>query len=187
LKELSKYADNLRLAADDWGEDWKTLISILMSARTRDSVTIKVSTNLFDKYDLEGLANAKLKDVEKIIRSVNFYHNKAKYVLECAKGIVSLGKVPSDVESLVKLSGVGRKTANVFIASIGGDAIGVDTHVGRIARKLGWTTHIDPFKVEIDLCNLFPKSSWRKVNNILVKFGQSNRGKKEDLILEKIK
>lgn len=118
---------------------------------------------------------------------MNFYRNKAKNVLGCAKGIVSLGMVPSDVESLMQLPGVGRKTANVFIAATGGDAIGVDTHVGRISKKLGWTTHTDPYKVEKDLMNLFPKSKWTSINYVLVKFGQSNRGKKEDAIIEKIK
>ncbi|MBT3262194.1 endonuclease III [Candidatus Woesearchaeota archaeon] len=190
LNELSEHNSDPRLAAEGWSEDWQILIATLLSARTRDTVTVKVATALFEKYKtLKEISELNLEALEQEIKSVNFYRNKARFVLGCVKGILehfSEG-LPCDASELVKLTGVGRKTANVFIASMGGDAIGVDTHVGRVARKLGWTTHTDPDKVEKDLCELFPQSSWRSVNYILVKFGQSNRGKKEDLILEKIK
>ncbi len=190
LKELKKYSLNPRLAAEGWDKDWKTLIATLMSARTKDDKTIPVAEKLFKKYNtVQKLANASYLDVAKIIKPINFYLTKSKRVVDCAKDLVEnyKSKVPLQIEELIKLPGVGRKTANVFLAEQGQAAIGVDTHVGRISRKLGWTKQTNPDKVEEDLKNLFPKSKWRSINYILVSFGQSNRGKKEDPILDKIK
>ena len=96
------------------------------------------------------------------------------------------GKPPHTIEQLIELPGVGRKTANVFLSEIGKEAIGVDTHVARISKKLGWTTNTDPKKVEEDLKALFPKEAWSRINLVLVRFGQNNRGKKEDEILRKV-
>jgi endonuclease-3 len=190
LDELAKFNINPRLAAEGWDDEWKTLIATLLSARTHDSVAVVVADRLFKKYNsAEKLAKAPLKAVEHIVKPVNFYKNKARNVLGCAKGIVSLfhGVLPRDINELTRLPGVGRKTANVFLASLGVQAVGVDTHVARISRKLGWTKHINPVKVEKDLKRLFPEERWRSINYILVKFGQSNRGKMEDAILEGIK
>src|SRR3989344_4561783 len=98
------------------------------------------------------------------------------------------GKVPLDFDKLVELSGVGRKTANVFLSEQGKDAIGVDTHINYISQKLGWTKNSKPEKIEEDLKKLFPKEYWSSLNPILVRFGQTNTNrKKKDEILEKIK
>jgi len=189
LSQLSKYKTNRRLAAESWNKPWKTLIATLLSARTLDTTTIPVSEILFKKYPTsDKLANAKLKDVMGIIRPVNYYRNKSKYVIKCCKQLRKFkGVPPSDIDELVKLMGVGRKTANVFLAEQGLPAIGVDTHVARLSFKLGWTKNEDPVKVENDLKKLFPKSKWNSLNYILVNFGQSHNRQEEDEILSKIK
>jgi endonuclease III len=182
---------DMRLTAESWDAPWKTLISILLSARTRDEVTIAVSTKLFEKYDrVEKLARAKKEDIEKAIRSINFYRNKTKSVLACARTLVEDydGKVPMDIDELVKLHGVGRKTANVFLAEYGGDTIGVDTHVSYISQRLGWTPNKDPAKIEKDLEVLFPRKYWKNMNSVLVRFGKTHTSKKEkDRILDYIR
>ncbi len=180
-----------RLAAQHWKEEWQTLISILLSARTRDDVTIPVAEKLFTHYPtLEQIANASQEEIEKTIKSINFFRNKSKNVRMCAKALVENfdGKVPHNVDDMITLPGVGRKTANVFLSEYGYHAIGVDTHVARVSYKLGWTTsRDDPVKIEKELEALFPQEKWSDVNNTLVRFGRNNRGKKEDSILEDIK
>lgn len=191
LKMLEKYGKSMRLAAEDWNSDWKTLISIILSARTRDETTIGVCIGLFRKYNSIGkLAKANLRDVEKIIKSVNFYRNKAKNISNCAKMLMKEhgGKVPGDFDELVKLPGVGRKTANVFLSEKGQDAIGVDTHVSYLSQKLGWSRSSKPEKIESDLENLFPEKYWSKINPILVRFGKTHISRrKKDIIIEEIK
>jgi len=190
LNKIKNLAKEIRLAADSWEEDWKTLIAILLSARTRDKVTIPVAENLFNKYgSLEKLAMANYHDVKRIINSVNYSNVKARKVIGCAKMLLSLynGRVPNDFNKLVELPGIGRKSANVFLAEKGYDRIGVDTHVAQISRKLGWTKHKNPALIERDLERLFPRKMWREINWILVRFGQSYTNKREkNLLLEKI-
>ena len=116
MDELRKSSRHMRLAAEEWGSDFQTLIAIILSARTLDETTIKVCTELFKIYpSAETLSMASVKDVEKMIVLINFYQNKARYVVECAKKLVEMydGNVPPDMEKLVELPGVGRKTANV--------------------------------------------------------------------------
>lgn len=190
LKGLRKLGKNLRLAAE-WNSPWKSLISTILSARTRDDKTIEVSNALYKKYgNLRKLSNADLGDVKKIIRGVNFYKNKSKNIIECAKQIMKdyNGKIPRDFDKLIELPGVGRKTANVFLAHQGGAHIGVDTHVGYISKYLGWTKHEKQEDVERDLEKLFPKSKWREINYVLVRFGQTYRSRKEkNKLLDEIK
>jgi len=189
LDALNKRSNNFRLAAEGWGEDWKTLLSIVLSARTRDEKTIEVANSLFAKYPtLLDLSKSKLRDLERIIRPINFYRNKAKNILNCCK-ILYLdygGEVPRNFEELIKLPGVGRKTANVFLAEIGRDHIGVDTHVFYISRYLGWSKSNTPINVEKDLKDLFPKDMWREINPILVRFGKTyiSRTKKNKILDE---
>ncbi|MBI2565004.1 endonuclease III [Candidatus Woesearchaeota archaeon] len=189
LHELKKFASNLRLAAEDWDVPWKNLISTMLSARTRDEVTIKVCNTLFKKYPTaKALANANLASVKKIIKPVNFYKTKAKNVIACARLLTKKysGKPPLDFDKLIELPGVGRKTVNVFLSEMGKDEIGVDTHVFQLSRKLGWTKNTKPELIEADLKKLFPKKYWREINPVLVRFGRTYRGKKKDEILEKI-
>lgn len=181
----------MRLAADSWDEEWKTLIATILSTRTRDEKTIPVAAELFKKYNtIRKLASSKLKDVQKIIKSINFYKTKSKNVINCAKIILEKynGKIPMDFDELLKLPGVGRKTANVFLAEYGKDRIAVDTHLSYISQKLGWTKNKDPHKIEKDLEKLFPKKYWKHLNPILVRFGKTNTSKrKKDEILNSIK
>jgi len=190
LKVLEKDVAGMRLAAEEWKEEWQTLLAILMSARTRDETTIVVAEKLFTAFPtLSKLAEAKEADIQKIIYQVNFFQNKAKYIVATSRELLTQfgGEVPHDMEKLVTLPGVGRKTANVFLAEYGVDAIGVDTHVSYISQKLGWTRSKTPDKIEQDLLALFPRTYWRKLNSILVRFGKTHQSRvKKDELLEKI-
>jgi len=191
LNEIEKLAEEKRLAADGWDEDWKILIATLMSAKTTDKITIPIAERLFRKYKtIRSLADARLGEAEGIIRGVNFYKTKARNILELAKILVKdyHSGVPHDFSKLIELPGVGRKTANVFLAEKGFNRIGADTHVTWLANQLGWTKHNNQEKIEKDLMKLFPKRYWGKINWILVRFGQTypSRAKKRG-ILKKIK
>ncbi|MFZ1970928.1 MAG: endonuclease III [Candidatus Nanoarchaeia archaeon] len=194
LKELSlldKDAKNMRLAAENWKNDWQTLISIILSARTRDEKTIEVAKKLFSKYkNAKELSNANIEDVKEIVKTVNYYNNKSRNIIKCSEKIATEyhNKVPKKEEELLRLSGVGRKTANVFLSEIGKDGLGVDTHVSYISQKLGWTMNSNPHKIEQDLKKLFPKKYWKRVNPILVRFGKTHISKKhKDELLNQIK
>lgn len=191
LKSLEEKSSEMRLAAESWNEDWKTLISTIMSARTRDEITIPTASKLFKKYNsLRKLSKSKLADVKKIIKPVNFYKNKSKNIINCAKFLVKNynSKIPYKLDELIKLPGVGRKTANVFLAEYGKHAIGVDTHLSYISRKLGWTKNENPYKIEKDLNKIFPKKYWKNLNSITVRFGKTYTSKKEkDKLLKKIR
>lgn len=192
FKQIKKYADtvNIRLAAEGWKEDWHILISTILSAQTRDEVTIPVSEQLFEKYPtIEKLAHAKLADIEKTIARINFYRNKARNLWNTAK-IVARDGLSYDEAVLLTYPGVGRKVANVFLSETNKkQAIAVDTHVFRIARRMGWSQGNTPEKVEKDLCTLFPKRMWNEINPTLVRFGKEfGRSKtREEALLSKIK
>lgn len=196
LKELkrliSKHPEKPRLAAEGWKEEWQTLIAIMLSAQTRDTKTIEVSNKLFKKYKTpEKIGKASLSSIENQIHSINYYKTKAKHIKETAQ-ILSKIKMPETLEELIKLPGVGRKTANVFLVEArNAPAIGVDTHVSRLAIKLNWTNKKfeDKFGIEKDLEKLFQKKYWNSINYILVTFGQTygRSRKEEDEIFEKIK
>ncbi len=190
LKEIGKLAPKeMRLAAE-WSEDWQVLISTILSAQTKDETTIRICEILFSKYSSpEKLGNASLNEIKKIIRPINYHKTKARNIKATAN-LISKRGIPESVEELMGLQGVGRKTANVFLAEFHKKAaIGVDTHVARISYKLGWTKNKDKYKIEKDLEKLFPRRYWRIINYILVRFGRSigtNR-KKEDEIIAKLK
>lgn len=191
FKEIEKMAHDLRLAADGWNEDWKTLIATLMSARTTDALTIPVADGLFKKYDsLEKLSHASINDIEHLIKSVNFYRNKSRFIFQLSKILVNdyNSSVPHEFDKLVELPGVGRKTANVFLAEKGHVTIGVDTHVAWISRQMGWTNSEKQEIVEKDLKELFPKQYWGKLNWVLVRFGQTYKSRAKKIkILREIK
>lgn len=191
LKALEKGGSDMRLAAEEWKNNFEILVSIIMSARTRDETTIPTAEKLFKEYPTpKKLGNAKQEDIEKIIRPVNFFRNKSKNIIACAKALDEdyKGEVPLDIDTLVKLPGVGRKTANVFLTEVGDSAIGVDTHVSYISQKLNWTKNSNPHKIEMDLKELFPKKYWNRVNSTLVRFGKTHTSKKQkDKLLEEIR
>lgn len=182
LAVLKRLGGTMRLAAEGWGEEWQTLVAIILSARTRDETTTRVGERLFKKFrTVHALARATAREVSFVIQPVNFYHNKTKNIINCTRVLDTHfgGLPPHDISSLLTLPGVGRKTANVFLASVGHDAIGVDTHVSYISRSLGWTQHTNPNKIEKDLEKLFPKTRWRKLNTICVQFGKKYKGRKK--------
>jgi len=193
LKALKKLTKNkqIRLAADDWNEDWQTLIATLMSARTTDKVTIPTAEQLFKKYPtLKKLAKSKKSEIAKIIKPVNFYKTKSKNIFNLSKILIKKykGSIPHKLEELIKLPGIGRKTANVFLAEKGYSNIGVDTHVSYISNYLGWTKNTKQEKVEQDLKSLFPKNKWKEINWILVTFGQTHTNRMlKNQILNKVK
>ncbi|TLX77835.1 MAG: endonuclease III [Thaumarchaeota archaeon] len=153
------------------------LIGTILSARTRDENTSVVVKKLFTKYkSASSLAQAKLSDVEKIIRSTGFYHVKAKRIIEVASLIDSKysGKVPDSLDELLKLPGVGRKTANcVLVYAFDKPAIPVDTHVHRISNRLGLVQTKTPEETEIELMKKIPKKYWLKINDTFVMYGQN--------------
>ena len=195
LNFLKSKGQKMRLAADGWKNEWQTLVAILLSARTRDEVTILVCEKLFSEYPTpEKFSKLHLREIKKIIRSINFYNNKAKNLFLMTEKLIKDfdGKVPHEIDDLITLPGVGRKTANVFLAQFGGNNIGVDTHVNYISNYLGWTNSKNPDIIEKDLENLFPKSKWKDVNNTLVHFGKTYTSKKKkdlwlDYVKEKVK
>ncbi|MBS3071205.1 endonuclease III, partial [Candidatus Pacearchaeota archaeon] len=153
LRILEKKSSDMRLAAESWNNDFEILISTILSARTRDEVTIPTAEKLFKIYpNSKSLAKAKLSSVKKIIKPINFYNNKSKNIIACAKALNEnySGKIPMNIDELIKLPGVGRKTANVFLSELNHDALGVDTHVSYISQKLGWTKNKNPYKIEED-------------------------------------
>ncbi len=155
---------------------FQLLIATIMSAQCTDNQVNKVSKNLFEKYpDPEDLSHAPLNDIKRIIYSTGFYNNKAKNIKACALAILNeyQAKVPEDISKLIRLPGVGRKTANVVLsAAFGHQTIVVDTHVLRISRRLGLTEKRDPVKVEYELRQIIPKPSWSDLSLQLIYFGR---------------
>lgn len=156
---------------------WELLVATILSAQCTDNRVNMVTKELFKKYPtIESFAEADLKILEKDIHSTGFYHNKAKNIIACAKGVLERhnGQVPSDIESLTALAGVGRKTANVIRGNIFHEpSIVVDTHVKRIAYKLGFTKETDPVKIEFDLMKKLPKNHWILCNIHLIRLGRT--------------
>ncbi|MBO4337017.1 MAG: endonuclease III [Lachnospiraceae bacterium] len=156
---------------------WQLLFATILSAQCTDERVNQVTKTLFVKYkDLEDFAGADLKDLEKDIFSTGFYHNKAKNIIACAKTLIERhdGIVPSSIEELTALPGVGRKTANVIRGNIFNDpSIVVDTHVARISMRLGLTDQTDPVKIEYDLMKVLPKDHWILWNMHIITFGRT--------------
>ena len=159
------------------GGPFSILIGTILSARTKDESTTKVVKVLFSKYkNAKELANAKLKDVEKIIKSIGFYHVKSKRIIEVAKIIDKKykGIVPDDLDSLVALPGVGRKTANcVLVYAFEKPAIPVDIHVHRISNRLGLVKTKNPEETELELMKKINKKYWIEINDTFVMYGQN--------------
>ncbi len=159
------------------GMPFRILIGTILSARTKDESTAKVVKKLFSKYKTaKALATAKVKDVEKTIKSIGFYHVKAKRIINVASIIYSQynSKVPSNFEQLIALPGVGRKTANcVLVYAFDKPAIPVDIHVHRISNRLGLVETKTPEETEFALMKKIPKKFWLDINETFVMYGQN--------------
>lgn len=155
---------------------WQLLIATMLSAQCTDARVNMVTKDLFQKYKtVEDFANADLRELEKDIHSTGFYHNKAKNIKACCIQLLEShnGEVPSDIESLTNLAGVGRKTANVIRGNIFNDpSVVVDTHVKRISKKLGLTKEEDPVKIEFELMKELPKEHWIRYNTQIIRLGR---------------
>jgi endonuclease III len=153
------------------------LIATILSAQCTDERVNQVTPGLFARCpDAASLAAISQKELEKIIHSTGFYRAKARSLRSCAASLVAehSGKVPKTMEALHQLAGVGRKTANVVLGNAFGLAEGVvvDTHVGRLSRRMGLTRHLDPVKVESALVRLIPKEDWTLVSHLLIAHGR---------------
>jgi len=179
-----------RLAGEGWGEDWQVLIATIMSAQSRDETTIPIAEELFRKYrSLKSLSIAKEKDVLRIFKRLNYNRTKAKNVIAAARFIVNefKGKLPDEIGELVKIPGVGRKTANLVIWEVHNKhGICVDTHVHRISNVLGIVNTNSPEKTEMALREIVPKRLWGNVNRIFVLWGKDFRGKDRKRLLRKL-
>ena len=172
-----RYTALERLHKVQTARPFRILIATILSARTKDENTTKAADKLFKLYGTpQKLAKAKVKDVEKVIKSVGFYHVKSKRIIEVANLILSKynGKVPADIDKLVDMPGVGRKTANcVLVYAFEKPAIPVDIHVHRISNRLGLVDTKMPEETEMALREKIPKKYWLDINNTFVMYGQN--------------
>ncbi|HEX4337897.1 MAG TPA: endonuclease III [Polyangiaceae bacterium] len=156
---------------------FQLIVATVLSAQTTDVNVNKATPALFARWpDATSLAKANPPDVEKIIQSLGFFRMKAKSIIGLAKGLVERhgGDVPQSLDELVKLPGVGRKTANVVlgVAFSAPEGVVVDTHVQRISQRLGWTRHTEPVEIEQDLMRLFPREEWDAIGHTLIFHGR---------------
>ena len=155
---------------------FELLIATILSAQTTDRQVNSVTGGLFQRFPTANhLAAAPLHEIEDRIRSTGFFHNKARNIRACARALEErhAGRVPRRLEDLTKLPGVGRKTANVVLgAAFGIPGMVVDTHVKRLAGRLGLTPHSDPVKIEYDLMQIVPKRAWNAFGLQLIHFGR---------------
>ncbi len=157
-------------------DPYKTLISTLLSARTKDETTLVASKRLFEKApNINKLKNLKTKELKNLIYPVGFYKTKAKYLKKLANMVLVKygGKIPRTRTVLVRLPGVGRKTANLVLnRAFGKPAIAVDTHVHKISNLLGWVKTKTPEQTEKELVKILPKKYWREINRLFVSIGR---------------
>lgn len=167
ITNISKIVDRLEKVHPDAKLDLdftnplELLIALILAAQARDDLVNQVTIELFKKYrTAEDYARAPLPTLQVQIRKINFYRNKAKSIHNCCSEIVTRfsGKIPDRLDDLVSLPGVGRKTANILLGNaLGKQTIGVDTHVMRLAQRLGLTKNTNPDKIELDLTPLVPE------------------------------
>ncbi len=161
----------------DHATPFQLLVATVLSAQTTDVAVNKLTPALFKKYPTaEKLAKASPEDVQEILSSIGMFRQKTKNVLGLAKLLVEKheGQVPRTLDELVDLPGVGRKTANVVLGVAFGapEGVVVDTHVMRIAQRLGWTKNTDAESIEKDLCALLPRNDWDAVSHTLIFHGR---------------
>ncbi len=151
-------------------------IAVVLSAQTTDRQVNGVTTELFEKYpDFKSLGNADFRDVEKIVKSTGFFRTKTKNIIALSRIVSSKfgGVLPDNIESLVELPGVGRKSANVILSiGYGIPGLAVDTHVSRISNRLGYISSKSPVEIEKALCRIIPSSDWKKTHLLFIKHGR---------------
>ncbi|MEK7252079.1 MAG: endonuclease III [Actinomycetota bacterium] len=160
----------------EYRSPWELLVSTVLSAQTTDDTVNRVTPVLFARWSSpEDLASASPEEVEQVVFSTGFYRQKTRAILELSSDLVTrfAGVVPDNLASLVSLKGVGRKTASVVLAeAFAQPAIAVDTHVGRVARRLGLTAEVKSPKVELALKALYPEKEWSGISMRFIQFGR---------------
>ena len=155
---------------------FQLLVATILSAQCTDERVNKVTPLLFNKLKTPlDFSNAPIEEIEKLIRSTGFYKNKARSLKLTSQKIVQEhgGEVPGDIEKLTQLRGVGRKTANVVLGNIFRiPGIVVDTHVGRLSRRMGFTQAQDPVKVEFEIMEIVPRQDWVQFNHLMIEHGR---------------
>ncbi len=176
IEKLKEYYPDATCSLN-FNTPFEMMISVMLSAQCTDERVNKVTPILFEKYNSpEKLSKANIKEIENIIHSCGFYKNKAKNIIACSQMLLDEfdGIVPQDMESLQKLPGVGRKSANVIMleAFKNPQGIAVDTHAKRISNKIGLSKQSEPEKIEQDLLKEIPKEYYYDVNHLLVWHGR---------------
>ena len=161
----------------DFSSPFQLLIATILSAQCTDKRVNMVTPALFKRYRTPAaLAAANLEELEEMIKSTGFFRNKAKSLVGMATGVAEGhgGKVPDEMDELVALPGVGRKTANVILGNAfdKNEGVVVDTHVSRLSNRLGFTKQSDPVKIEQDLMKLFPRERWTMLSHLLIEHGR---------------
>jgi endonuclease-3 len=156
---------------------WQLLVATILSAQCTDARVNMVTPALFEQFPTpEDFAEAPREEIEEAIRSTGFYRNKAKSLQGAARALIERhdGEVPNDMKAMVKVPGCGRKTANVVLGEVynNPDGVVVDTHVGRISKKLGLTDQKDPVKIEKQLNECIPRADWRDYGHLIIDHGR---------------
>jgi endonuclease-3 len=194
LKRLKKEYPHAQTALN-FSDPFQLLAATILSAQATDVLVNRITENLFKKYKtVKDYANAPLEALQKDVSSINFYKTKAKNIQASANMIIEQfgSKVPKTMEELVSLPGVARKTANIVLTSAYGlnEGIAVDTHVKRLAYRLGLTKNEDPVKIEQDLMALTPKDEWGNISHLLIFHGrnicQAKKPKHQECVLYNI-
>jgi len=177
LKRLKKEYPNPQTALH-FSDPFQLLAATILSAQATDVLVNKITENLFKKYKtVNDYAKVSVETLQKDVSSINFYKTKAKNIQASASIIVEKfnAQVPKTMEDLVSLPGVARKTANIVLTNAFGinEGIAVDTHVKRLAYRLGLTKHEDPVKIEQDLMALTPKEQWGNISHLLIFHGRN--------------
>jgi endonuclease-3 len=180
VKEILEILDGLYTSdktALKYRTPFQLLISTILSAQCTDKQVNMVTRSLFKKYKTpKDYLAAPISELEQDIRPTGFFRNKTKSIKGCCQGLVDLygGKVPATMEELIKLPGIGRKTANCVLgAAFDVPGVVVDTHVKRLSLRLGLTENQNPDKIEKDIEQLLPKESWRRFSDILIYHGRA--------------
>ncbi|HVX92626.1 MAG TPA: endonuclease III [Candidatus Dojkabacteria bacterium] len=177
LSKMEELFPDAKTELKNWSTPFQFLVCIILSAQATDKGVNKVTEELFKKYpDTLSMSKASVEDISKMIKSINFFNNKAKHISLMSKKLISdfNGEVPKTSKELITLPGVGKKTANVFLNDLykSNEGIAVDTHVARVAQRLGLTKHKDPEKISLDLEAIYPKNDWWKINSYFVLYGR---------------
>jgi len=180
IKELIKILQREYPEAEcslNYQSPFELLIATILAAQCTDERVNRVTPELFKRYPgPEQLARANLQELQKLIRSTGFFHSKALALRSCSQELVTRygGKVPDKLEQLMQLRGVGRKTANVVLGNCFGiPSVAVDTHVGRLSRRLGISEYRDPAKVEKDIEKRVPREFWNVFSHLLIFHGRA--------------